>query len=80
MSAKHTRKKQFLYKSQIFDHGCQKTAASNTPPVHTLKGYSSINLIHGLTHHDTESDPPSRDQVFQPLAYVVLATSEKTTR
>ena len=27
-------------------------------PVVTLKGYSSIHLIHGLTHHDTELDPP----------------------
>ena len=36
----------------------------------SLKGYSSVSLIYGLTHRDK--------RVFRPLAHVVLATSEKT--
>ena len=44
-----------------------------------LKGYSSVSLIHGLTHLDTEYDPPSRDKVCGPLAYVLLA-SEMTAQ
>ena len=43
-----------------------------------LKGYSGVSLIHGLTHLDTEYDPPSRDKVCGPLAYIVLASSETT--
>ena len=39
-----------------------------------LKGYSGVSLIHGLTHLDTEYDPPLRDKVCGPLAYVVLAS------
>ena len=45
-----------------------------------LKGYSSVSLIHGLTHLDTEYDPPLRDKVCGPLAYVVLASSETTAQ
>ena len=43
-----------------------------------LKGYSSVNLIHGLTHRKTDS--LSRDKVCRPLANVVLASSETTAR
>ena len=45
-----------------------------------LKGYSCVNLIHVLTHLDSEYDPPSRDKVCGPLAYVVLASSEMTAQ
>ena len=45
-----------------------------------LKGYSGVNLIHVLTHLDTEYDPPSRDKVCGQLAYVVLASSETTAQ
>ena len=45
-----------------------------------LKGYSGVSLIHGLTHLDTEYDPPSRDKVCGLLAYVVLASSETTAQ
>ena len=37
-----------------------------------LKGYSSVNLIHVLTHLDTEHDLTLRDKVCGALAYVVL--------
>ena len=45
-----------------------------------LKGYSIVSLIRGLTHLDTEYDPPSWDKVCGPLAYVVLASSETTAQ
>ena len=45
-----------------------------------LKGYCDVSLIHVLTHLDTEYDPPSRDKVCGPLAYIVLASSETTAR
>ena len=45
-----------------------------------LKGYSGVNLIHGLTHCKTVLDSLSRDQVSRPLIYRVLSTSETTTR
>ena len=32
-----------------------------------LKGYSSVNLIHGLNHRETVLDSLSRDQVSRPL-------------
>ena len=41
-----------------------------------LKGYSGVNLIHGLTHRETVLDSLSRDQVCRLLANVVLASSE----
>ena len=44
-----------------------------------LKGYPGVSSIHGLTHCDTELDPP-RDQVCRPLVYVVVATSEITAQ
>ena len=43
-----------------------------------LKGYSSVSLIHVLTHLDMEYDPPLRDKVCGLLVYVVLASSETT--
>ena len=45
-----------------------------------LKGYSCVNLTHGLTHHETVLDSLSRDKVCRPLANVVLASSETTAR
>ena len=42
-----------------------------------LKGYSSVNLIHGLTHRETVLDSLSRDQGSTLLIYRVLSTSEK---
>ena len=45
-----------------------------------LKGYSGVNLIHGLTHRETVLDSLSRDQVSRPLLYGVLSTSETTAR
>ena len=45
-----------------------------------LKGYSGVNLIHGLTHPETVLDSLSRDQVCRALANVVLASSETTAR
>ena len=45
-----------------------------------LKGYSGVSSIHGLTHRETVLDSLSRDTVCRPLAYVVLASSETTTR
>ena len=47
---------------------------------YTLKGYSCVSLIHGLTHLDTKYAPPPWDKVFGPLAYVVLACSEMTAQ
>ena len=44
----------------------------------TLKGYSGVSLIHGLTHRETLLDSLSR--VCKPLANVVLASSETTAR
>ena len=38
----------------------------------TLKGYSGVNLIHGLNHCETVLDSLSRDQVSRPLIYGVL--------
>ena len=45
-----------------------------------LKGYSGVNLIHGLTHTKTVLDSLSTDQVSRPLIYGVLSTSETTAR
>ena len=45
-----------------------------------LKGYSGVNLIHGLNHHETVLDSLSRDQVNRPLIYGVLSSSETTAR
>ena len=49
-------------------------------PFISLKGYSGVSLIHVITHLDTEYNPPSRDKVCEPLAYVVLASSEMTAQ
>ena len=46
----------------------------------SLKGYSSINLIHGLSHSETVLDSLLIDQVSRPLIYGVSSTSETTAR
>ena len=44
----------------------------------TLKRYSGVSLIHGLTHSETVLDSLSRDQVCRPLVNVVLAKKPQT--
>ena len=46
----------------------------------SLKGHSSVNLIHGLNRCETVLDSFSRDQVRRPLIYGVLSTSETTAQ
>ena len=38
-----------------------------------LKGYSGVNLIHGLTHRETVLGSLSRDQASRPLINWVLS-------
>ena len=45
-----------------------------------LKGYSGVNVIHGLNHRETVLDCLSRHKVCRPLVSVVLASSETTAR
>ena len=54
------------------------TYSSQLSSVLLLKGYSSVNLFHGLTHCETVLDSLSRDQVCRPLANIDLASSETT--
>ena len=46
---------------------------------HSLKGYSSVNLIYGLNHRETVLDSLSRDQVSRPLIYGVLSRNDNNT-
>ena len=67
-----------LCSSKLLVRTAQRHKNCVTPKTN-LKGYSGLNLIHVLTHLDTEYDP-SRDKVCGPLANVVLASSETTTQ
>ena len=50
------------------------------PSPASLKGYSGVSIIHGLTHCETVLNSLSRDQVSRLLIYGVLSTSEMTAR
>uniref|UniRef100_A0A671UNZ6 ADAM metallopeptidase domain 12 n=1 Tax=Sparus aurata TaxID=8175 RepID=A0A671UNZ6_SPAAU len=63
----------------MFSLGCTLKVKHNICQ-QRLKGYSGVNLIHGLNHCETVLHSLLRDQVSRLLIYGVLSTSETTAR